>query len=78
MMKIHRKLLVAVQKKSNEDTLRHVCKSLLEQGVSSETLLQEFESIRILPDLDETYEDTILDVMDSLSGWCSPAYSLVS
>lgn len=42
----------------------------IEQGTSKENLLKALEKLR--ETVDDTQEDTILDVMDFLTGWSSP------
>ncbi len=67
-----------LENRASDDVLRSICKSLLNKGFSSEELLDEFEDLRNEPSLEESYEDILLDAMDSLYGWCSPKYSLAS
>lgn len=76
-MNIDMSLLLAVQKSASEETLRDICISLLEKGVSSDDLLEQFELLRSTYNFQEDYEDIILNVMDALSGWCSPSRSLI-
>ncbi|WP_146029466.1 hypothetical protein [Vibrio diazotrophicus] len=74
---MHRSLLVAVEQSAGEKVLREICLSLLRSGVSANSILDEFELLRTTHSLEDEYEDTILDVMDSLCGWCSPKHALV-
>lgn len=76
-MKIHKSLLKAVESNAGENVLRGVCQSLLNKGIPADNLLDEFEELRSTHVLEEDYEDTLLDVMDSLCGWCSPSQVLV-
>ncbi|AGU59908.1 hypothetical protein DEB41_17305 [Vibrio anguillarum] len=76
-MKIHRSLLVAVEQSAGENVLRDICLSLLNTGVPADSILDEFEELRATHTLDGEYEDTLLDVMDALCGWCSPNHALV-
>ncbi len=60
-----------------EDPLQRlveVVQGLLAQGHEREALVEEFEGFRkVLEDAGrEEDEDVVLDVMDSLVGWCSP------
>ncbi len=60
-----------------EDSLHRlveVVRSLLAQGYEREALVEEFEGFRkLLQEAGrEEDEDVVLDVMDSLVGWCSP------
>lgn len=42
----------------------------VEQGESKENILYELEKLRQI--VDDAQEDVILEVMDFLTGWCSP------
>lgn len=54
--------------------LVEVVHGLLAQGYEREVLVEEFECFRkVLQEAGrEEDEDVVLDVMDSLVGWCSP------
>lgn len=50
--------------------LRSVAENLLTDGYEMADLLAELEWLR--PQLNEEEEDNVLEVMDFLTGWCSP------
>jgi hypothetical protein len=54
--------------------LRNVVESLLADGVSEESLLEDLSQIRglVAPGI----ESEVLDVMDLLTGWCAPSARL--
>jgi hypothetical protein len=64
-------LTKALQQRSPMEKLEQIVKDLLGKGYSKESLLAEFESFRQTT-TDEDYEEVVLDVMDFLTGWCSP------
>lgn len=64
-------LTTALQEHRSMEKLEQIVKDLLAQGHSKESILVEFESFR-KKTTDEDYEDVVLDVMDFLTGWCSP------
>lgn len=76
MISPHTELQNAVARSADENVLRDICTTRLNKGESSESLLDEFEEIRRTLQLNEDYEDKLLDVMDALSGWCSPSHAL--
>jgi hypothetical protein len=64
-------LTKALQQRSPMEKLEQIVKDLLGKRYSKESLLAEFESFRQTT-TDEDYEEVVLDVMDFLTGWCSP------
>ncbi|KHD08156.1 hypothetical protein PN36_27630 [Candidatus Thiomargarita nelsonii] len=64
-------LTEALQKNSPIEKLEQIVKDLLGKGYSKESILAEFEDFRETT-TDEDYEDVVLEVMDFLTGWCSP------
>jgi len=64
-------LTEALQKTSPIEKLEPIVKDLLGKGYSKESIIAEFESFRETT-MDEDYEEVVLDVMDFLTGWCSP------
>ncbi|MCP3685320.1 MAG: hypothetical protein GY861_21925 [bacterium] len=52
------------------DTLKLVCETFLAVGVDRGEIIAELSSFRNSVSNDK--EETILDVLDCLSGWCSP------
>lgn len=75
-IKVNKQILAAIKHQANEDALRELCVTLVNNGETSLSLYDEFVEICKTQELDEDYEDVIFDVMDALSGWCSHAYSL--
>jgi hypothetical protein len=61
----------ALQQSKPFSYLRCIVEKLLHDGYDKEVILAEFESFRKLSK-DDSYEDVVLDVMDCLTGWCSP------
>ncbi|RKZ50811.1 MAG: hypothetical protein DRR16_08350 [Candidatus Parabeggiatoa sp. nov. 3] len=61
----------ALQQSSPMEKLETIVKDLLSKGYSKESILAEFEYFREAM-TDEDYEDIVLEVMDFLTGWCSP------
>jgi len=61
----------ALQQSSPIEKLEQIVKNLLLKGYSKESILAEFEYFRERT-TDEDYEEVVLDVMDFLTGWCSP------
>jgi hypothetical protein len=64
----------ALQQSSPMEKLEKIVKDLLSKGYSKESILAEFERFRaeIGTTTDEDYEDIVLDMMDFITGWCSP------
>ena len=52
------------------ENLHEAAIAVRKQEVSKESILEALESLR--SEVDEEAEDTILDVVDCLVGWCSP------
>ncbi len=65
----------ALQQSSPIEKLEQIVKYLLNKGYSKENILAEFESFRKTT-TNEDYEDVVLDVMDFITGWCSPHKSI--
>lgn len=66
----------AISIQSDFNDLRGICISLIRQGNSPDMIIEHLENIRSCSSIDDEYEDTILDLMDILSGWCSSRHSL--
>ncbi|WP_069471192.1 hypothetical protein [Candidatus Marithrix sp. Canyon 246] len=62
----------ALQQSNPIEKLEQIVKDLLNKGYSKENILAEFEYFRKTTTNDEDYEDVVLDVMDFITGWCSP------
>lgn len=75
-IKVNKQILAAIKHQADEDTLRDLCVDLVSKGEKSSSLYDEFVAICETQQLDEDYENVVFDVMDALSGWCSPSYSL--
>ena len=75
IMPIYEETPLALQKAflqhSSRDHLRGLVEELLQEGYAEETILNEFERFRGQSQ-DDPYEDVLLEVMDLLTGWCSP------
>ncbi len=58
--------------------LRKIAQEMLDGGAQPEVVLKRFEQIRasLRESGREDDEDTIMDVMDMISGWCSPHMTL--
>jgi len=61
----------ALQQSCPMEKLEQIAKDLLGKGCSKESILAEFEYFRETT-TDEDYEEVVLDMMDFLTGWCSP------
>ena len=64
----------ALQSANPVHALRQVAHNMLEEGTTRDALLNQFEQTRLQLRAEnrEADEDTVLDVMDFLTGWCSP------
>ena len=60
------------------DELRAVASALLDEGDSDQQVYDLFETVRarLRAESREADEDIIMEVMDCLVGWCSPAQDL--
>jgi hypothetical protein len=56
-------------------SLRDVVTALIDTGRTRESLVAELEILRETL-TEETHEDVVLDLMDYLTGWCSPGKDL--
>ena len=63
-------LFAAMQSEAPARHLRAAVKNLIDNGGVRDVLRAELESLRI--GASDAQEDAILDVLDFLSGWCSP------
>ncbi|MCC7422801.1 MAG: hypothetical protein IT428_21190 [Planctomycetaceae bacterium] len=71
---IRGRIELALGSDNSFSSLRSLAKELLDEGRRQEDVLRQFEEYRtILQDAhDEAGEEIVLDVMDLISGWCSP------
>ncbi|HEY4026650.1 MAG TPA: hypothetical protein VGO86_09480 [Candidatus Dormibacteraeota bacterium] len=70
----------ALASRHPERALWDMAAHLLETGTSHAKLLAELEALmlRLRREGREADEDRVLDVMDCVTGWCRPAWSLAS
>lgn len=69
------RMLVAVEHVEGFEPLRAVVKRMLDEGIAGDALLEDLSQIRGLVSPDD--EETVLDVMDLLTGWCAPQFRLI-
>ena len=67
----------SLNKKHSMIELQRLVEFLMFRGFKQEKILNELDLFRQQLD-DEVYEDTVLDVMDFLSGWCAPHMRIVA
>jgi hypothetical protein len=67
-------MLTAVESSRGYDNLKALVQGYLDEGVSSELLVDDLDQIRAL--VPEDVEETVLNVMDLLVGWCAPSARL--
>lgn len=67
-------MLQAVESDSGFEDLHDLTRRFLDEGTPSEVLLDDLGQIRGL--VSEDLEETVLDVMDLLVGWCAPSAKL--
>jgi len=77
-VEIQNRLIVACKQHLSENELRLLCLKLLREGIDSKEIIDDFEYIRVHCDIEDEYEDLILNVMDAVVGWCSPHRKLVA
>lgn len=60
------------------DALYDLSRELLESGYPREALLDDFKRLvlKLRERGDEEREDTVMEVLDVLTGWCSPGAKL--
>jgi hypothetical protein len=67
-------MLTAVESSDGSKALRALVQGYLDEDIPSEQLVEDLDQIRAL--LPEEVEDSVLDVMDLLVGWCAPSARL--
>jgi hypothetical protein len=67
-------MLQAIEAGSGFEDLRDLTQRLLDEGVPSDVLLDDLGQIRGL--VTDEQEESVLDVMDLLVGWCAPSAKL--
>jgi DNA-binding response OmpR family regulator len=77
-MAIDSRIQAALQKPNSLDELRSMVDALLRQGQSRDTVLALLEQSRrqLNSEGRDAEEDVVMDVMDFLTGWCSPHMKL--
>ena len=67
-------MLIAVESSQGFADLRGLVKRYLDEGIPSDQLLEDLSQIRAL--VPEDIEESVLEVMDLLVGWCAPGFRL--
>jgi hypothetical protein len=67
-------MLIAVESAQGFSGLRALVKRYLDDGIPVDQLLEDLSQIRAL--VSEHTEESVLDVMDLLVGWCAPEFKL--
>jgi hypothetical protein len=70
-------LTSAIIKKSSLNDLHSICKRLIESGVQRTELINEVQSTFTKLNSDDTYYDTLYDILDELTGFCKHSKSLI-
>lgn len=70
-MDLHTRFSDALRAAVPEEAFRAELMALRKQGMTHEQLLDALNAFR--RDLPEAEEDTVLDAMDTLAGWCGPS-----
>lgn len=74
MTQHRRDLMLQTVESGRFEGLRDLTQRLLDEGTPSEVLVDDLGQIRGL--VSEDLEETVLDVMDLLVGWCAPSARL--
>lgn len=70
---MYQQVLAAFAANSPDETLRAVISDLLRNGEDRERIIAQIDSVRINKfGNDEERSDVLLDVLDTLTGWCAP------
>jgi hypothetical protein len=69
-------MLIAVESSNGFENLRTLVKGYLDDGIPSDQILEDLSQIRAL--VPENVEESVLDVMDLLVGWCAPQFRLTT
>lgn len=69
-------MLTVIESLNGFETLGILVKEYLDEGIPSEQLVEDLDQIRAL--VPEDIEDSVLDVMDLLVGWCAPTARLTN
>jgi hypothetical protein len=72
------RLQIALQQPQPSLSALELARALRDEGMSQLALYQLFDEFRAshASDADEIIFDAVLDTLDFISGWCSPAYRL--
>ena len=68
-------MLSAVESAQGLDSLKKLVQRYLNEGIGADPLVDDLDQIRAL--VSDGVEETVLDVMDLLVGWCAPEFRLV-
>jgi hypothetical protein len=60
----------ALASKHRLDDLRHAAEHELQAGIPREQVVAKLEALRL--GLSDSDEDVVLEVLDFVTGWCSP------
>jgi hypothetical protein len=71
---IETKLIKALESEQPLEEFRSIVRDLLAHGRSRDSIVSELEQLRstLRAEGREEDEETILDVLDAVEGWCSP------
>jgi hypothetical protein len=69
-MAITEEFRAALASEHRLDELRYAAEHELQAGVPREQVVAKLEALR--PGLSESDEDVVLEVLDFVTGWCSP------
>ena len=80
-MTAQERLETALRSKDPGLRLRGLVEDLAREGIAKPQIYQLLESLlsqlRMRADFSQTAEESILDVMDALDGWCHPSAKLL-
>jgi hypothetical protein len=68
-------MLTAVESARGFDSLKELVQRYLDEGIRADLLVEDLSQVRVL--VSDDVEETVLDVMDLLVGWCAPQFRLV-
>jgi hypothetical protein len=68
-------MMKAVESPQAFGRLRDLVKQFVDEGVPPDQLLDDLSQIRAL--VSEETEESVLDVMDLLVGWCAPEFRII-
>jgi hypothetical protein len=68
-------MLLAVESAQGLDSLKELVQRYLNEGIGADLLVDDLDQTRTL--VSDEVEETVLEVMDLLVGWCAPKFRLV-